>query len=290
MAGRRDHRELRDALLEKLTVDTGYDKPKGIVAGFIAASEFAEAGEIIANLAYTLSGSGIVVCVVDFKVFYPNLCDWMGGVAANKKGTGLIQLLNSDRTEVRSAVQETDDRNIFVLSPSPNDDIEDYFNFSIDDIGRIIAALKETFDIVLIDIPNNPGLEFCVGALMNCQKGFFVAAERVDASRNIAKLMDFICKITSNAKSFNSLILTKHQGLLYDVGALTDTMMGDDTDGVKLRIIAAVPLSREAQQCALDGQVYIRDGSLVNRSLAKAGKRYAGEITKIANAVWEAGG
>lgn len=287
MAGSRKRGEIRDTLLDKISVDIGYDKPKGIVAGFIPACEFVEAGEIIANLAYVLATRGVVVCAVDFKVFYPNLCDWLGGVAADKKGDGLIRLLNSDRTQVCSIARETDNKNIFLIAPSPNDDIEDYFSFSVEDVARIIFMLKETFDVVLIDIPNNPGLEFCVGALMHCQKGFFIASERVDASRNIQKLMDFAFKITNNARSFNNLILARQQSLVYDWSPLIDTLMGDEKDGVKLRVVASVPLNREAQQCALDGKVYIRDGSLINRNLAKAGKIFANEIVNISNEILE---
>lgn len=284
----RGNREIRDTLLEKLSADAGYDKPKGIVAGFIPACEFVEASEIIANLAYVLSAQGIVVCLVDFKVFYPNLCDWLGGAAAEKKGAGLMELLNSDRTEVRSVARSTDDKNIFLVAPSPNDDIEDYFNFSIEDVARTIAILKETFDVVLIDIPNNPGLEFCIGALMHCQKGFFIATDRVDAPRNIQKLMEFASRITGNARNFNSLILARQQGLIFDRGVLTDTKMGGDKDGVKLRVVADIPLIKETQQCSLDGKVFIRDGSLISRSLAKAGKVFAGAMANIAGVILEA--
>jgi len=290
MAGRVKRRQLKETLLERITVDTGYDKPKGIVAGFIPACEFVEVSEIIANLAYVLSTRGAVVCAVDFKVFYPNLCDWLGGVTADKKGSGLIRLLNSDRAEVRTIVQETDEKNIFLIAPSPNDDIEDYFNFSIEDVTRIITMLKETFDVVLIDIPNNPGLEFFAGALMGCQKGFFVASERVDAPRNIQKLMDFAFRITNNARYFNNLILARQQSFIYDWGTLTGTQMGDGKDGVNMRVAANIPYNREAQQCALDGNVYIRDGSLVKRGLARAGKRFMNEMVSIADLILEVGG
>ena len=289
MAGRGKQSEIKDTLLEKISADSGYDKPKGIVAGFIPACEFVEAGEIIANLAYVLSMRGVVVCVVDFKVFYPNLCDWLGGVTSDKKGNGLIRLLNSDRTQVRSIARETDNRNVFFIAPSPNDDIEDYFSFSIDDVSRVISMLKETFDVVLIDIPNNPGLEFCIGALMHCQKGFIIASERIDAPRNIQKMMEFAFRITDNARSFNNLILARHQSLVYDCTPLTDTLMGDSKDGVKMRIVANIPFNRETQQCALDGKVFIRDGSIINRSLAKAGKTFTIEIIKIANELLEVG-
>ena len=266
--------------IEKITsADAGYDKPKGIVVGFVPVCDFVENGEIIANLAYVLSTRDAAVCVVDFKVFYPNLFDWLGGAAANKKGEGLIRLLNSDRTEIKSISQKTDDNNVFLVSPSPNDDIEDYFNFSISDIKRVILALKEAFDVVLIDIPNNPPLEFCVGALMNCQRGFFVASERVDASRNIQKLMEYMLKITVEVRNFNSIIIARRQGLPYDENALSNLeVFGGEGSFDKLRVAAKLPLLRSVQESALDGKVYIRDSALINKGFAR-------EVSNIARII-----
>jgi len=281
--------DLKDTMLARISLDTGYDKPRGIVAGFVPACEFVEACEIISNLAYVLSARGFVVCVVDFKVFYPNLCDWMGGVDSDKKGNGLIRLLNSDRTEVRSVARETDDKNVFLVAPSPNDDIEDYLNFSVGDVERTISLLRETFDVVLIDIPNNPGLEFFAGALMNCQKGFLVVSERVDAPRNIQKLMEFVFRITNNARCFNNVILARRQDLVYDRSILTGMRFGSGSDTVKMRLVASIPYNRQAQQCALDGDVYIKSGSIVNRSLSRAGRTFAGQISNLADMVLEVG-
>ena len=106
--------KVRDALLDRISLDAGYDRPRGIVVGFLPACAFVEPGEIISNLAYVLSTYGVVVCAVDFKVFYPDLFDWIGGASADRKGEGLIRLLNSDRTEVRSIARESDDKNVFL--------------------------------------------------------------------------------------------------------------------------------------------------------------------------------
>lgn len=281
--------KVKEGFLNGFAMDAGYDKPKGIVAGFIPVCEFAEPGAIISNLAYALSAYGLVVCVTDFKVFYPTLCDWLGGVSADRKGDGLVRLLDSDRTEVKSIALPTDNNNIFLISPSPNDDPEAYFNYSVDDVSRVIALLRETFDVVLIDIPNNPALEFCVGALMHCQRGFFVAAERVDAPRNIQKLMEFALKITNNARGFRDIILSHYQGLVYDWGALNDTRIGGK-DEIALRVVARIPYDREIQQCALDGKVYVRDGPLAKRKLTKEGKRFSAEMANLARLILEVDG
>ncbi|MCL2048465.1 MAG: hypothetical protein FWG87_07030 [Defluviitaleaceae bacterium] len=265
------------------STDAGYDKPQGVAVGFVSVCDFVENGEIISNLAYLLSRRGSAVCVVDFKVFYPNLFDWLGGVSANKKGDGLIRLLQSDRVEVKSVSLETDDENVFLISPSPNDEIEDYFNFSINDVKRVMGMLKETFDVVLIDIPNNPPLEFCVGALMNCQRGFFVASERVDASRNIQKLMEYMLKITFEVRNFNNIIIARRQDLPYDESALAEIkIFGGFGNDDKMKIAARLPLLRAVQESALDGGVYMRDSTFMS-------KKFSREIDKLAKIILEVG-
>lgn len=275
---------------ERVSTELEYEKPKGFVVGFVPACEFVENGEIIANLAYVIAGRSYTVCVVDFKVFFPNLFDWLGGVNSNQKGEGLIRLFHSDRTEIKDVSQKTNSEQVFLISPSPNDNIEDYLNFSIEDVKRVILLLKEAFDVVLIDIPNNPPLEFCLGALMNCQRGFFVASERVDALRNIQKLSDFALKVTDNITSFNGIILSRQQEFNYDINALSSIEMKvddrkkdktkDDIKKNKLRVVAKIPFIKAAQGCALDGQVYIRDASFANKVFTR-------EISKLANIVLE---
>ncbi|GHU50726.1 hypothetical protein AGMMS49975_02340 [Clostridia bacterium] len=261
-----------------MSSDTGYDKPKGIAAGFVSVCDFAESGEIIANLAYLLAKKGIVVCIADFKVFYPNLFDWIPGVSAEKQGDGLIRLLNNDRAEVKSAAQKTDDENIFLVSPSPNDDIEDYLNFSVSNIKRVISTLKETFDVVLIDIPNNPPFEFCLASLMSCHHGFFVASERVDAPRNIEKLLNYALSLTDEVRSFCNIIISRRQGLLFEENAFSGIRLKNKAGYDKLRVAAKLPFLPSVQESALSGELYLRDAVLPN-------KEFSREINKISDLI-----
>jgi MinD-like ATPase involved in chromosome partitioning or flagellar assembly len=274
-------KQIAGNLVERITTALEYEKPKGYVVGFVPVCEFVENGEIIANLAYVIANRGFTVCVVDFKVFYPNLFDWLGGVSSNKKAEGLIRLLHSDRTEVKDVALKTDDEHVFLISPSPNDDIEDYLNFSIEDIKRVILQLKEAFDVVLIDIPNNPPLEFCLGALMHCQRGFFVASERIESLRNIQKLSDFALKVMDNIRSFNNIILARQQQFNYDNNSLANIEIISSGEKNRLKVAAKIPFIKSVQECALEGKVYIRDGSYVNKYFAREIRRLTDIILEV---------
>jgi len=103
--------------------------------------------------------------------FYPNIYKLLD-CEANAAGKGLIRICRSDKVDIRDVINETKYKNLYLLSPSPSDPMEDYFDFQLDDVDRVITTLKETFDFVLIDIPNNPPLEFCISSVKNCNVGF----------------------------------------------------------------------------------------------------------------------
>lgn len=80
--------------------------------------------------------------------------------------------MKSDKVDFRDELQQTKYDKLFLLTPSPQDLMEEYFDFEFENIERVITTLKQMFDIVLIDIPNNPPLEFCLGAMKYCHIGF----------------------------------------------------------------------------------------------------------------------
>lgn len=68
------------------------------VVGFIPACDGVDNAMLISNLGYLLSQKGLNTCVVDLKVFYPNLYQFLD-VPAHKKGQGLIKVLKSDKVD-----------------------------------------------------------------------------------------------------------------------------------------------------------------------------------------------
>lgn len=81
-------------------------------------------------------------------------------------------MLKSDKVDFREEIQATKYERLYVLSPSPHDLLEEYFDFEFEHLERVIDTLKGMFDIILLDIPNNPPLEFCLGAMKSSHVGF----------------------------------------------------------------------------------------------------------------------
>ena len=253
----RDKRKL-GSVIDKISRDYEMRKPRINVAAFIPACDFVENGQVICNLAYSLAKQEINVCVVDFKVFYPNLYNWLN-VSPNKKGEGLMRMLKNYRNDIKSVITPTSERNLFLLSPSPYDSIESYYSFEFRHIGALIDVLRENFDVVLIDTPNNPPLEFCLGAMINCSQGFFTAAERADILANMIKLLHHAGSIGISEAKFLEVVFTNAIDTNFDYSALKAS---------NFSVAARLPFIKEAWECPLEGKLYMRDAQMVNKNYA----------------------
>jgi len=219
------------------------------VISFIPACDFVDNSLLISNLGYLISKEGFNTCIVDFKVFYPNLYQYLN-VSPHKKSNGLIKLLKNDKVDFREEIQSTKYEHLYLLSPSPQDLIEEYFDFSFEQIDRVIDNLKHMFDIVLIDVPNNPPLEFCVGAMKNCHLGFFNASESVDAVGNILKLMIFANSLGISISKFTNIIFTDTLDINFDYKVFKE---------YGFKVIATLPFVKAAHTYPLEGKLYIKD-------------------------------
>jgi len=255
---------------EQFYFDTQEDKLLYSIFGFVPATDFTDNGILISNLGYVLARQGFSVCVVDFKVFYPNLYLYLD-VMQNKRGNGLLAVLKDENADLREEVKTTKYEGLYLLSPSPQDLMEEYFDFSMDRVCSVLDSLKKYFDVLLIDIPNNPPLEFCLGAMKQSHMGFFTASERIDALSNITRLLDFASSLGISAAKFTNIIFMNTQDLKYDFKMIKK---------MQLNIVAGLPLVKGTIADALEGKIYIKDNTAVSG-------HYKKELAKIMNMILE---
>lgn len=248
-------------------VETGLQESRKIyrVYGFVPACDMVDNALLISNLGYLLAGKGFNTCILDLKVFYPNLF-YSLDVKPPGKDHGLIRMLKNDRVDFRDEIQMTPYDNLYLLSPSPYDLLEEYFDLDFEPLDRVMTVLKQMFDLVLVDIPNNPPLEFCLGAIKNCHVGFFTAAERLEAVSQMVKLSDFAASVGISTAKFANVILMNAQQLNFDHRVFTDA---------RFRVIASLPMVSAASALALEGKLYLQDAALVNKLFRKGIERIA---------------
>ncbi len=263
MAGKT--KEFLSGLLEKTTprelmdLDVQRDQLMYNVFGFLPATDGTDNALVLSNLGFALSQQGYHVCLLDFKVFYPNLFLYLD-VEQNERGKGLLTVLKDDRADLREEITPTKYEGLYLLSPSPQDLMEEYFDFDVEKVSCVVETLKRLFDIVLIDIPNVPPLEFCIGAMKECHVGFFTATERVDALSNITRLMDFVSTLGIGVNKFTNIIFTNLQDVKFDFNSLKK---------LRFDIVAGLPLIKGIITDALEGKIYVKDNPLVNGTYKK---------------------
>ncbi len=236
------------------------------VIGFIPACDLVDNALLISNLGYLLAQEGLNTCIVDLKVFYPNLYQFLD-VVPNKRANGLIKVLKSDKVDFRGEILSTKYDRLFLLSPSPDDLMEEYFDFEFENLERVINTLKHMFDIVLLDIPNNPPLEFCLGAMKYCHVGIFTATERLEAASNMVKLLDYAASVGISTSKFTSVVLMNLQDIEFDYRVINES---------GFKIVAALPFVKEAVESALEGKIYVKDNPFVNKYFKKQIQRIVG--------------
>jgi MinD-like ATPase involved in chromosome partitioning or flagellar assembly len=224
------------------------------VIGFLQAADMTDNAVLIPNIAYALSEKDINICIVDFKVFSPNLYIYLD-CKPEERGGGLMKVLRDDKADYRAYIRHTNLPKVYLLSPSPYDPMEDYFEFEIKQIDEIIANLKTMFDMVLIDIPNVPPLEFFVSSLQCAHMGFFTCAEKPESINNISKIIGFAESVGVNMSKFMNVIQVNQHNLVFDNSAL---------ERLGLNIRASLPFVKGALADALEAKIYLRDSALLN--------------------------
>lgn len=240
------------------------------VIAFLPSGESTDSSILIANLAASIAKKGWNVCVIDFKVFYPNIYKLLD-CEAMPKGKGLIKLLRSDKVDYREEILDTKYKNLFLLSPSPMDLIEEYFDFQFEDIDRLIDAVREMFDLVLIDVPNIPPLEFCVGAIKQCNVGFCVWSERIECPQNTQRFLSYIGSLGVSSAKIANVILNNTHGFEYDKQIITE--MG-------MKYIGEFPYVPSVINYSLEGRVYSVDSLVIDKRYKRSMERLVDLMVK----------
>ncbi len=240
------------------------------VIGFIPSGDSTDVSLLVAGLGVLLASQGYNTCILDAKMFYPSIYKLLD-CEANMRGKGLLKSLRSDRIDFRDELVRTRVKNLYLMTPSPLDAMEDYFDIKEEEVDRVILNLKDMFDLVLIDIPNIPPSEFCYGAIKNSNLGFVVWSERIDCPQNTSRLFQFMSSIGIGIAKFANVILSNGMGFNYD-----KEIIGE----MSLRLTAEFPFVNGAVDCSLDGRIYLTESALIDKRYKKSLERLAESIIR----------
>lgn len=152
---------------------------------------------IACNVAYALSNytqlfksktiTGLRVCLVDLNVFYPKVCS-LFGVKYPKKGSGLLATLKGD--PIGDNIIKISE-SLEILSPSSDDNFEDYYDIEDWQLGDVLEELRHSYDLVILDIPNDIPMIYCYTAIKHVDKLFITRSEDMMSDKFIKKFMEY---------------------------------------------------------------------------------------------------
>ena len=253
---------------EKLFEELESKKILENVIGFIPACDSADVPILVSNLGVYLAEMGYSICILDANVFYPCVYK-LFGCESKPRGRGLLSVLRSDKMDSRDEILKTKYKNVYIMSSSFMDPIEDYLDIRQRDFERVLLTLKDMFDLVLVSIPNNPPLETCYVSVKNCDMGFVVWNERVDCALNTSKLMAFYSSINIGVAKFSNIIINNAVGLRFDRDVIKE---------MNLKLVTELPFVPAAVDHSLMGEVYIAESTIIN-------KRYKKSLEKLAQLI-----
>lgn len=253
------------------------------VIGLMSINGGSGASTIAANTAHILSKynlvegksdtlTDLVICVVDMNVFNPVQYQLLS-VEGQEKGKGLLDALISGPGHVPENLIRVSNT-LSLLSASPFDDIYEYYDTTSESISQVIDYLKDHFDIVIIDIPNNPPSPFCYETLKWCNKVFAIWNEHVTIYQHTKRLIDFFNSIKIRNKITHVIFNKKTRT------PLTADRIDELVKKLGLKLLTIIPYSQDLVNDSLNGTLYIEQG-ILKRDIKKSYLKVCSEITQI---------
>jgi len=253
------------------------------VIGMMSINGGAGASTIVANVAHILSKynllnknkeslTDMVVCVVDFNVMNPVQYQLLGQESP-EKGKGLLDVLITG-TESMSKNLIRVSNTLSLLSPSIYDDLYEYFDINSINVSDIIDYLKDHYDIVIIDMPNNPPSPLCYQTMKWCNKLFVIWDESITIYQNTKRLMDFFASIKIRNK-FTHIIFNKKTRTPLVIERIDELVKK-----LGLKLLAIIPYAQDIVNDNLNGTLYVEQG-IVKKDVKKAFMAISSEIIEI---------
>jgi hypothetical protein len=254
--------------VEKIFDELEKDKIVENLVGFIPCGDSTDTTHHIVNIATYLALKGKNILIVDGDVFYPTMYKILDNDIL-EKGKGILRLLKDDRMDIREEIQKTAIDNLYFVSGSPFDPMEEYFELDEKDVERIFQGFREIFDIVLVFIPNNPPLEFCYATINVLSFGFLMWSPRVECPLKTKRLFYFLNSIGVSTSKLGNVLSCNTSDMSFDIKVV---------DNMGLRLISELPMIPKIFDFALEGKNYMKDSVFMD-------KRYKMGIEQIANII-----
>lgn len=267
--------DIKDQIQSEMILDN--------VIGIMSVNGGAGASTIVANVGHILSKynlihkkndslTDMVVCIVDFNVFNPMQYQLLSAKVPDK-GVGLQEIFISGTKNISPNLIRLSNT-LSLVTASPNDDIYEYFDVTTTGVNELIVYLKEHFDVVLIDIPNQIASPLCYETIKCCSKTFLVWDENISIYQSTKRLLKFFKDIKIRNK-FTHIIFNKKTRTSMAIEHIEDL-----AKKVGLKLLTIIPYSQDIVNDNLNGTLYVEQG-VIRKDIKKGLMKICSEIIQI---------
>lgn len=222
------------------------------VISFMSVSGGAGASTVVANVATTLKGRGYSVLVIDVNILYPSQYSLLGYNIESKEINDIVSFM-SGRCTIGEAIRNNKD--VSLLSAN-NRTIMDLISVDkmekVGELGKAIDILRDYFDVILLDIPNQLTLDIVHTCLYLSDMIYLVWDESLDCIINTEVLKKSMLMVGVNYDSKLRIVLNKRTSVQYPRSIIEQS---------NIELVSVIPFEVSVIESGLAGGAYVKVGA-----------------------------
>ena len=234
------------------------------------------ASTIAANVAYAISTIGLSVLLIDMNIMFPvqhtNL-----GIDQELDKKDLVACLNGTGTIAECIDSKNKVHLLFANNRQLNDEIACNEKIPVENFSRMIASLRNYYDVVILDCPMNVNSLLANQAMFEADSIYTVWDEGSSSVINTEKVRRNLGLTGIDAYTKMRIIINKRTNVQLSKGAI---------NRLNLELIGVLPFSVDVIDNSLRGRIFCDRGVATSQN----GKAFAAGIDEIATKVLKIGG
>lgn len=234
------------------------------------------ASTIASNVAYAISTVGLSVLMIDMNIMFPVQHAALGiDQEIDKKD--LVACLNGTGTIAECIESKAKVHLLFANNRQLNDEIACNEKIPVENFSKMIATLRNYYDVVIIDCPMNINSLLVNQAMFEADSIYTVWDEGSASVINTEKVRRNLGLTGIDAYTKMRIIINKRTNVQLSKGAISR---------LNLELIGILPFSVDVIDNSLRGRIFCDKGVATSQN----GKDFASGIDEIATKVLKIGG
>lgn len=231
---------------------------------------------IASNVAYAISTLGLSVLMIDMNIMFPVQHTSLG-IDQELDKKDLVACLNGTGTIAECIESKTKVHLLFANNRQLNDEIACNEKIPVENFSKMIATLRNYYDVVIIDCPMNINSMLINQAMFEADSIYTVWDEGSASVINTEKVRRNLGLTGIDAYTKMRIIINKRTNVQLSKGAISR---------LNLELIGVLPFSVDVIDNSLRGRIFCEKGVATSQN----GRDFAAGIDEITTKILKIGG